>query len=177
MGSGEADSFIIGEAQQLRKAGCPHVSLKPPCPVPCFQAPPHAWASTAGRLPLFCLFNSRRVAVEDRMIHFFLGTHTIFSTLKISTATVPGLHSACDLLAIKILILLDSNLPIKINILLCGSCGHRLQVLVATSDNDIRDSCWTNEIFPITSSSLLREMRRVSLPSFLSSLKAKYASS
>ena len=81
VGSGEADSFIIGEAQQLRKAGCPHVSLKPPCPVPCFQAPPHAWASTAGRLPLFCLFNSRRVAVEDRMIHFFLGTHTIFFPL------------------------------------------------------------------------------------------------
>ena len=34
MGSGEADSFIIGEAQQLRQAGCPHVSLKPPFPVP-----------------------------------------------------------------------------------------------------------------------------------------------
>ena len=42
VGSGEADSFIIGEAQQLRKAGCPHVSPTPPCSVPFVQAPPYA---------------------------------------------------------------------------------------------------------------------------------------
>jgi len=39
------------------------------------------------------------------------------------------------------------------------------QVLVATSDNDIRDSCWSNQIFPVSAVQLLQEVNKVPPPS------------
>ena len=42
-----------------------------------------------------------------------------------------------------------------------------LQVLVASNDHDVSESCWSNEIFPMNSSQLLHEIRKVT-PLFVS---------
>lgn len=90
---GEADSFIIGEAQELRKAGCPYV-----CPKPI----PDSVRS-------LCL--QGRIALS----------YTAANETDVATS----------------------------------------QVLVASSDNDVRDACWTNDVVPVHASQLLREIKKV----------------